>query len=448
MGLINAYFNYKAQQIQSQTDKENAQLQYDAAMQQIDAQKEANAQQQAFNKEEAELAFKRNSSAGQLKQLMDAGLSEMQARQIIAGGSAGSYTAAPSVNQMSGVDYTAPAAAKAASNQADANAAMATNAFTGEAVNFSSLGMIDGLYSGSLDVVKNAPSIAAGVLQTSLTAADGGILGAMSTAPLQGTLMQHINEIPADARGSYAAFCSYVSSAAAPAWCKTADFQHQMQLATSSPMAMRAMRDFFTTDNQLLTGEQYWKQMVSDTEMKSAAAKISSFKVDQEKVATDLSMIESDYKIAILPERYSAMLTSYQQEIAEMSTKRDLWNNVDFKRAYIASKLKNEEDAAILAKVMKMKHQGQFDYLNNNADRSQLFAIYQLFADAGMTDSLFGEVVASIEAYGQTALEFGVTDILKDCKDWIGTKSNNKKVKSAKSELWLNYLDYHHHPHQ
>lgn len=264
MGLFSAYLNYRSSLLQSQTDKENAQLQYDASMKQIEAQKVANAEQQAFNKEEAELAFKRNSSKGQLQQLMDAGLSEMQARQIIAGGSAGSYTAAPSVNQNQGVDYTAPAVAQAAMNQASTDASIAGNQLLGDMVSNSSLGWIDSLYSGINDVIRQSPSIAAGVVSQSLSAADGGVIGNLTTAPLQGTLLKHINELPESARGSYAAFCSYASSASAPAWCKTADFQHQMQLATSSPMAHKALRNFFDTSNQLLTGETAYKALTQN----------------------------------------------------------------------------------------------------------------------------------------------------------------------------------------
>lgn len=446
MGLLSSLFNYKASLVQSQTDAQNAQLQYDAAKKQLEAQQDANAQQQEYNKSEAELAFARNSSKGQLAQLMDAGLSEQQARQIIAGGSAGSYTAAPSVNQNQGVDYTALASAKAAQNQAAIEPSLAGLQLTNDVLSSGTLGAIDYLFSDApVDLTKSAIHIGSSVLQSSLTSSDGGIIGSLSSGKLQGYVTQHINDIPASARGSYAAFSAFASSAAAPAWCKTADFQSALQNASANPFGVKSMRNFFDTSNQLLTGDTYFKNLISESECKSSAAKIASFKVDTEKVATDLAIIENDYKLSILPDRYAAMLTSYQSDIASMAVNRDLWENDDYKKAWLASKLTNAEDAAIIAKVMKMKHNGEFKYLNENPDRAQLFGIYQMFDDAGMTDSLFGQVVASIEAYGESALKFGVTDILKDCKDWIDNKSVTKE---AKDTFWQNYLNFNHQPRQ
>lgn len=98
----------KIAQMEAESNERIAQLQLEGVQKQIDAQLAANKQQQEFNKSEAELAFTRNSFAGQLKQLKDAGLSDQQARQYLLGSTSGEYAAAQSVNQMEGVDFSKP----------------------------------------------------------------------------------------------------------------------------------------------------------------------------------------------------------------------------------------------------------------------------------------------------------------------------------------------------
>lgn len=275
MGVLGDYFKFLAGVTQAKTDKENAQLQYDAAMKQIEAQKEANAEQQAFNKQESELAFQRNSSLGQLKQLMAAGLSEAQARQVIAGGSTGAYTAAPSVNQNQGVDYTAPAAAQAAMNQADTNLLNTAYQLGADVVSQGTIGAIDALYStGPIKIAESGFSIGANILQSSLGASNGGVVGSLTAGRLQSFVAQHINEIPDYARGSYASFCDYANSAAAPGWMKTSDFQQALQSASSNPFGIKSMREFFDTSNQLLTGEQHWKGLVQDVRNKQVKERL------------------------------------------------------------------------------------------------------------------------------------------------------------------------------
>lgn len=141
-GLFGAIGSVITAAINKKSAKEQAESNEKIAQQQIDAQQEANLQQQQFESEQAELAyarsqeqsqieFDRTSSLGQLKQLTAAGLSEQQARQVLASkGSTGVYTPAvytpaESVNQMQGVDYNNLAAAKVQSMQADADYASA-----------------------------------------------------------------------------------------------------------------------------------------------------------------------------------------------------------------------------------------------------------------------------------------------------------------------------------
>lgn len=285
MGLISSWINAKVNaataQLNYKAQSDATKSQSDSVDKQIAAQKEANEQQLAFNKAEAELAFERNSSKGQLAQLLDAGLSEQQARQIIAGGSAGSYTAAPSVNQMQGVDYTAKGNLEAQQALNKGNYLAAQNSIipsmVSENINSGAISLLSDIFDA--DAVKRAYSsgwsIGSNILQSSLTASDGGIIGNMTTAPLQGTLLRHINEIPAEARGSYASFCSFASSAAAPAWCKTADFQQMMQLATESPMAQKSIQSFFNTSNQLLTGEKHYEALSMDVKLKQSQERLN-----------------------------------------------------------------------------------------------------------------------------------------------------------------------------
>lgn len=437
MGHFSAKKELEAQleiaKLQLQAAKEQAQLQYDAANKQIEAQREANAQQQEFNKNESELAFQRSSSKGQLAQLKAAGLSEAQAMQIIAGGATGGYTPASSVNQMQGVDLTAPAQAQASAIQAQANAdtqtIQANTQYQTEMWNGSILGAIDYAFNVAPgEIAKSMVNIPANLLASSLGASNGGVIGNMQTAPLQSTILQHLNELPSTARGSYAGFCSFANSSEAPAWMHTPEFQTAMQSATKTPMAMRAIQDWFNRDNELLTGDTYFDQDRLDLAMKAAANKIASFKVDITKNERDLNDIEQDYKIAILPDRYSAMLTTFQQEAAHMATERDLWENEEYKKQYILQKLKSTEDAAIMAKVMTLKHLGAFNHLSDHPELAQMFGIYQMWSDVGMTDDLFGEVVASIDAVGESSLGFGVADILKSVKEWIDTKKNKKGI--------------------
>lgn len=188
-GLMQGIGQMVSSAISAKSQKEQAESNERIAQQQIDAQKEANAVQQAFEKEEAELAyqrsvqqsnteFERTSSKGQLKQLMAAGLSLQQARQIIAGnGSTGTYTpaeytAAPSVNAMQGVDYSNLAAAKAQGIGANA---------------ISAIGAAEGSF--------NAAGALGSALVESYTSPNGGSYGTAVAQPLLSFLSKHLDEL-------------------------------------------------------------------------------------------------------------------------------------------------------------------------------------------------------------------------------------------------------------
>lgn len=130
---VQGAFNVGAAQIQAdsaeeiakmqvESNEKIAQLQLEGVEKQIAAQKEANLQEQEYNKQESELAYSRSSFAGQLKQLKDAGLSDQQARQYLLGSNAGAYTPAAAVNQMQGVDLSKPNEVLAQQQQANQQA--------------------------------------------------------------------------------------------------------------------------------------------------------------------------------------------------------------------------------------------------------------------------------------------------------------------------------------
>lgn len=133
-GLFSGIGNIVSGTKQSSATRYAADLQADAAVAdralqkemfytQLDYQTEANQQEQLFNIKQANMAFARNSAQGQLAQLIAAGLSEQQARQVIAGiGATGEYTPAAAVNQMQGIDYTAYADRLSQINQTNAEA--------------------------------------------------------------------------------------------------------------------------------------------------------------------------------------------------------------------------------------------------------------------------------------------------------------------------------------
>lgn len=423
MDFVSAHILAKQLEMQNDTNLEIAKVQAESVDKQIAAQQEANKEQQEYNKAEAELAFKRNSSKGQLQQLMDAGLSAQQARQIIAGGSAGAYTAAPSVNQMSGVDYTAQGAAQGAILGAESAVAQTP-------LSQAALIWDNSIFGKSLSAFESglpnmALQLTEGAIQSSMSSSDGGLIGMYAAQPLVGEVMSHLSELSPEQRGSYASFCSLASSAAAPAWMKTADFQNVMSSMNKNPYAVKYLKSFFNTSNELLTGDTAMEGKLLDVQMKAAQAKIASFKVDQESIATDIARVESDYQIAILPDRYAAMLTTYQSEVAEMAANRDLWQNDAYKRAYIKEKLKSTEDAALIAEIMTLQHNGAFQHLQDHPEMQQMFGIYQMWNDVGMTDEWFGQLVASIDAAGSATLGFGVADILSGIHNWVTNRQNN-----------------------
>jgi len=170
--------------IQASATKEAAMLQHLASMAQIKAQVDANAKEQAFNKQESELAFSRNSSLGQLNQLMAAGLSEFQARQVLAAnGSSGTFTASPAVNQMQGVDLTAPANALASGITGAANAEAQGVLGQGNA------------YANMLYTAGSALGQISNSLLESFTDPHGGSLGAFGAKDALEFVTLHINDL-------------------------------------------------------------------------------------------------------------------------------------------------------------------------------------------------------------------------------------------------------------
>lgn len=115
--IIQGSFNLASTKELTKAQKEIAELQakyeadalnYELTFQerQNELQRQANKEMQEAEFAEAEKAYQRSTYSAQLKQLMDAGYSEQQARQFLmnSNAAAGSYTPANIVNPMQGVD--------------------------------------------------------------------------------------------------------------------------------------------------------------------------------------------------------------------------------------------------------------------------------------------------------------------------------------------------------
>lgn len=303
-----------------------AKAQSEALEKQIEAQKEANAQQQAFMKSESELAYQRNSSKGQLQQLVAAGLSEQQARQVLASsGATGEYTPSESVNQMQGIDYT---------KEGDIEAQKIAN-----------------LYQAGSDMTAGVTNGVVDALVGAFKSPDGGSLGAAIAAPFMDDFTENINLVDQSVVHNFVDFENWTKSLAPDSeagkvflpMVESNAFQRIKKFAPATKAFNTYMNDIYTSSldsNQLF--DMNMSKLACDVslrDLQDAQKSLASSSVSLTSAQTEAIEAKTDAEVELIKQQKSESIArvklihqqvlgaKWQQLTDEMHYNRELANN-------------------------------------------------------------------------------------------------------------------------
>lgn len=430
-GLMQGIGQMVSSAISAKSQKEQAESNERIAQQQIDAQKEANAAQQAFEKEEAELAYKRSvqqsntefertSSKGQLKQLMAAGLSLQQARQIIAGnGSTGTYTpaeytAAPSVNAMQGVDYSNLAAAKAQGIGANA---------------ISAIGAAEGSF--------NAAGALGSALVESYTSPNGGSYGTAVAQPLLSFLSKHLDELDTSQVSTFADLKKWSQGLTDSKNSFASEkFKKLLNHVTDFAPAVISTNSFFNTvltsnlsaDAQLRVSQQRLKCDQAVENLTKMQETLANEQVDYYNSATALNdenaalaqqrrqtEIQTTNLVAqeVLGAKYTSLMAQLNYDVAnankEVLTNRDkqmylaqtadfirqykLYNNDQFVEAWLQQQFSDVQGQYVANLMNACRDHSKYSLLVNNPQYSFVISMYEELNRAGINTGLIGNFI-------------------------------------------------------
>lgn len=359
--------NKTNKEIAEQTNKSNQQLA---------------AETRVFNEKQSELAYQRSRPTAQVRELIAAGYSEQQAKQIVAGsGSPAVYTPAAGV---SSTDVPATmGAAQVSPVQFDQNAFASM---------FSAFGQNLGAYADDL------------------TRDDGGQIGYLQAEPALQVLGEHISDIDKYALTSPHALMS---------WLKTRDKRDKYKWVHENmdifnkvfknPRALRSLQHHLSLSAQTFTNGDIYKI----GSLKVTEQRLQNRRLQLENTLTDMSIVEqslknsmlaidSEYHGTIARADYLAALDN----ISRLETDVMIHNDPRWRMAHIMHMLSDERQSALLATALcydnhsKILSAEQKDKWLQDPNNASMHAILSACHDVGLTSNMVGSIASVALALG------------------------------------------------
>lgn len=338
---------------------------------QVEAQKEMNQQNIDANKElneksieESEKAYQRSTPSNQIKEYIKAGLSEQQAKTLIAGtGATSTYTPAALTSEMSG---------------------------TGVGGILSGIQNIGGGISSGLGALQN--------FATDAHSDNGGMYGTMLTEDIQGTILEHADSIPEDARSFYG-FTRWSKSSAAPNWASDLVGSKEWTKAVRSVSGNRALNDFFSNMNTYSSDDARLLGLYKQNQINAINLSLRQVELDQAQLQYARSSIEWAYDAPNMNLFSQVKYEQARKSLLTASLDNDFLSNQEYRDKYIMKCMTDMDQQALYATCLRAIYEGKADWLHD-PNNAAMIGIYSAFKDAGVTQTEAGTILASLEASG------------------------------------------------
>lgn len=385
-----------------------------------------------FAQKQADLAYQRSTPANQIAELVKSGMSYQQAKQIVAGsGQAAQYTA------------------------------VTPNVATMEAAQMQPYALNPGhVEPGLLDA--NAFANASGALGGSVGAfaddlarPDGGTFGQMVAAPAVQAICDNMSSIDENDLTSVKALSNWLNSDRSKML--TDKQRKQVGYALKSFVGSRALLQQLKSYTSSFSDSQHFKSLVEQVKQAQIQTIITDLQrqlaegqIDLQDLDVEFNNLRNQKQIELQPFEVQSTMQNLLNSFQQASAQTELWSTDKFRKAWLANQLADENVRSLVimshemeANMKNMTLQAANDY---QAKHKVEFGIYHLFKEAGMTDSMFGQIIAGLTAGSEGKLDpiqwieniLGVvndefnSDTLGAVSSWNYTKDAEIRLKRAK----------------
>lgn len=333
----------------------------------------ANQQSMEFQTEQSELAYQRSTIEAQVRQFVNAGFSLQQARQIVAGSSAGSYTpATATIGSASGVDHSSATSADA-----------------------SVLNTLLGAASSAANFGRNL----ANDISSAVNDPTGGVIGSAMTYDLQGEILKNLDSLPTDAVTSFSGFSRFANSSSAPSWCKELTNSKGWTNAVHSVPGSRALTNFFGTLTEYATGEARLAGLHLSNRRENISIALANEQLTQEQIASARASIQWAYDEPNMQTFSQEKYLMARNTILKMSADNELMSDPTYAAKYIAKNMSDLDQQALYFTALKAIYTGEMSFLND-PNNAAVMGVYQAFNQVGITKNDVGAILATIQASG------------------------------------------------
>lgn len=340
-----------------------------------------------FNAAQADLAYQRSTSQSKVAELIQAGLTPSQARQVVAGaGITGSATAA------SGTAIPA---------QGSTMQTAQANAIPFEKPGFRDLGPALGQIGAGVDAIYSQWS-------QSFSAADGGLIGALQGNDAFEMLSSHISELPPVATTSHYNFNKFLSNANDGFWKdfrESKEFQDMWKKPLGRRYFMNAMqscyKDTITMDNEIeLQQGQIRLQHLQETQQRLQSQFTQQEISNAIKIGTQLDkqITQQDtenQRLAILLGREKelakyitdAEIGRLKIDLADQALQLRLLNDPTYCDLWFKSELSNMLWASSMQAYSAMLAEGKENFFKQYPEDAFSLTIFDLLDDLGFANT-------------------------------------------------------------
>lgn len=353
--------------------------------------RQSNADINSQNIEQADKSYERSKPSAQVRDLVAAGLTEEQARNVVASrGSAAVYTPPSLTPTESGVDLSG-----------------VLSGLSGMGSSFSQLGQF------AMDDRQRD---------------NGGFIGSYLAEKPIAVITDHLGELPIDA-STLSGFMEYASASDAPKWCKDLLGSSPWKDCVRNIQGNRALRSFFTETSQIASTDLSLAGARLDNQQKGIQILLGEEQYTQEQLNTTALQLQTQFSLDTMPLVTQSKITELKGQIARFETDERLWTDDAYKTAYLASMLQDQENQLLMAQCMHAIYTQEKSWLND-PDHAALVGVYSALNKVGLTSTSVGAVFAVAEASGIPIAEGvrklfepasgGLLGILEDSGELVG----------------------------
>lgn len=297
----------------------------------------------------------------QVRDLVAAGMTQEQARNIVASrGGATSYAAPTLTSTESGVDMSGV------------------------------LNGISGIGSGLSQIGQFALSDRA--------QDNGGVVGSYLAEKSVATLTDHLGELPSEAT-TLSGFLNYASKDNAPTWAKDLIKSDDWRKCVRNIQGNKALRSFFLDSSSISNTGLNLAGKILQNKRECLEVNLKDIEYTVAQYESQLAILQAECDLETVPLLRDQTIAQINLQLKKFSADDELWSDPAYRNAYIASMLTNQEQQVVMATCLKAIYDGQASWLSKK-DNAQLVGIFSALNTCGVTRTDVGMIFAAAEASG------------------------------------------------